>query len=333
MEREFPPRIETVEDLAALGIAVEEAAAKRYQELADRMRRHGSDNIAALFERLATMERSHAHRVAEWAAGHGVEPGPVRALAERWLESLSLGEAAETAAGEAASEIDAAARDPYLATPYRALAFAVHNEERAFRLYSYIAAAAEDPRIRACAEELASEELGHAVLLRVERRRAYHAERNREDDHELPSPRRVETLGDLLAVAAVIESWIADSLATLVDEDPSLAGLAEARRAIATRLAEERATADVPAAAVEDAMAAWRAAVPEILPGGGGAADVADSLERLRVVAEQAFAFYDGVFAASGEEEVLLKAQALSRDALELIAALAKATGPAARTV
>src|SRR5690606_37647004 len=64
-----------------------------------------------------------------------------------------------------------------LLTPYRVLSIAVENEETAFAYYAYIAAGAVDEALRTQAELLAAEELGHATLLRRERRKAYHRER------------------------------------------------------------------------------------------------------------------------------------------------------------
>ena len=60
---------------------------------------------------------------------------------------------------------------------YRALAIAVRNKERAFAFYSYIAAEARSPGVRALAEDLARDELEHAAVLRRERRRAFRRER------------------------------------------------------------------------------------------------------------------------------------------------------------
>ena len=60
----------------------------------------------------------------------------------------------------------------YLMTPHRALSLAVHNEERAFALFSNIASMADLAAVREHAEKLAKEELDHVVSLRVKRRRA-----------------------------------------------------------------------------------------------------------------------------------------------------------------
>ena len=53
-----------------------------------------------------------------------------------------------------------------MTTPYRALAMAVRNEERAFAFWSYVAAYSEDSEIKKAAEAMAREELGHVSTLR-----------------------------------------------------------------------------------------------------------------------------------------------------------------------
>lgn len=88
-------------------------------------------------------------------------------------------------------ELDAGPSSAATLTPYEALSVAVRNEQQAFRFYSYLAAIAEDDRIRARAEVLAKEELDHVVRLRARRRQAYHTEgrrpRPRPRAHDMPS--------------------------------------------------------------------------------------------------------------------------------------------------
>ncbi len=90
---------------------------------------------------------------------------------------LSAGrwEAPEALDAETAAEM----RSSRLMTPYRALAMAVRNEERAFAFWSYLAVYSEDAEIPKAAEAMAKGELGHVATLRKERRRAYHLEHDR----------------------------------------------------------------------------------------------------------------------------------------------------------
>ncbi len=323
MAEERLPKIETVADLAALGRVLERALGRKYEALADRMGRHDRKATAALFRRLAEAKRGHARAFEDWAERHGLAPRPddeaADAVAGRLLRLF--GESQDHGAREDA-ERDLWAQDPYLSSPYRALAYAVRDTERAFRLYSYLASAAVAPEAREMAENMATEELDHANLLRVERRRAYRAERAKGPRAELPAPRLVEGLADLLAVAAAVETRLAEMLKDCAARAPALDPLARERVALARRLDDERGAAPVPRPAIVKAIRAWRAADDRepATPGRDAASGVAPA--RLHATAERAFAFYDGVFAQAPDEDVMLKAQALSRAALDLITAL-----------
>ncbi len=51
----------------------------------------------------------------------------------------------------------------------------VADQEIVFRFYTHVAANSDNETVRKYAEILAKEELGHAALLRAERRYTYHA--------------------------------------------------------------------------------------------------------------------------------------------------------------
>ena len=87
-------------------------------------------------------ERHHEHYVQAWSKQHsGKTPDPA---AIRWdlPETFDLAGGRELASSR-------------LATAYRILAVAVQNEDRAFALWSYIAAHAEAGAIREAAETMA----------------------------------------------------------------------------------------------------------------------------------------------------------------------------------
>src|SRR5690349_10535760 len=127
LNAEPPAAVRSLEELFALAHAMEEDAAARYQDLAETMEAHGLGRVAGVCRMLATEERGHAGRVEAWSrTAVGVPPDPARI---RW-------EPPETFDTEEARQIAASP----LATAYRALCMAVHNEERAFALWSYIAA-------------------------------------------------------------------------------------------------------------------------------------------------------------------------------------------------
>jgi rubrerythrin len=163
--------LRSLDEMFALAHAMEQEAARRYTELADEMLRQGKDQLAVVFTQLAAAEREHIDSVAQWSQSRrGKAPDPAMV---RW-------EAPETFDPETAAEV----KSSRLMTPYRALAMAVRNEERAFAFWSYLAAYSADPEIKKASESMAKEELGHIATLRKERRRAYHREHDRKERGE-----------------------------------------------------------------------------------------------------------------------------------------------------
>ena len=170
--------LQSLDELFALANAMEQEAATKYAELAEDMRRQGRADLLTVFTDLAAAEREHVDSVRRWSQSRrGKLPDPALV---RW-------EAPETFDRDATAEISAS----NLMTPYRALAMAVRNEERAFAFWSYLAAYSGDPEIKEASEAMAKEELGHVAMLRKERRRAYRGEHDRAqaDDTRLPAER------------------------------------------------------------------------------------------------------------------------------------------------
>jgi hypothetical protein len=117
---------------------------------------------------------------------------------------------------------------PASLTPYRALAIAVRNEERAFSLLTHVAANAENTDVRLRAEALALEELQHVALLRAQRRKAFHAERHDGSNRERDIAVAIRSVADLRAVAGKLLSGalkihrgIAPELRNAGDQDAS----------------------------------------------------------------------------------------------------------------
>ena len=193
LRTEPPGPVESIEELFAIAQAMEQEAAIRYSEIADRLWREGDLRVAEVFERLAAEERGHLARVVEWSEKEkGKTPDPAQI---RWRPPETFDdEGAETT-------------DPRLLSAYRSLSMAVRNEERAFAFWSYVVAHAENPEIRLAAERMANEELEHVAALRRERRRAYHAERAAAPSQETGAP----------ANAAVLERRLAALLQELAD--------------------------------------------------------------------------------------------------------------------
>ncbi|WGD55034.1 ferritin family protein [Bradyrhizobium sp. CB1650] len=183
--------LHSLDELFALANAMEHEAATNYAELAEEMQRQGRPDLVAVFADLAAAEREHVDSVQRWSQSRcGKAPDPALV---RW-------QAPETFDPETSAEIKASR----LMTPYRALAMAVQNEERAFAFWSYLAAFAQDAEIKRAAEAMAREELGHVSTLRKERRRAYHREHGQKDADGLAraAPSRVDARRLELRLAA-----------------------------------------------------------------------------------------------------------------------------------
>ena len=204
-----PDAVRSLDELFAIAHVMEHEAATRYAQFALSMRSAGNVQLAELFERLASDERGHESSVLGWSQQRsGKAPSPA---AIRWALPETF--------DEAAAEDLASSR---LADAYRVLSMAVRNEDRAFALWSYIAAAAETPEIQEAAERMAHEELSHASELRRARRAAFHAGRAGRR-----TPERTLSIETLLAQAGRLELRLADQLRELAK---GLAG-DDARRA------------------------------------------------------------------------------------------------------
>ena len=197
------PEIQSVSMPLLVGIAssIECESLKRYATLADTMERRGEAATAAAFRVMLEEERHHVDEVARWAADLGEqvpEPGSFD-----WQLPAELSSSWDEIAGSS------------LLTPYRAFAIAVDNEKRAFALYSYLAARATDPRVRAQAERLGIEELRHAAVMRRWRREAWHRERRAAREAPQPAASAVASADALNALLAKREAAIAQAHRTI----------------------------------------------------------------------------------------------------------------------
>ena len=184
-------RAVTLRDLVGIANAIEQEAVRRYRQLADLMERRGERETAEALRAMQKEERAHITSVAHWAEELNEAVPPAEEF--EWRLPPELAASWDEIAGTA------------LLTPYRAFSIAVRNEERAFSLYIYLSAHAEDARVAGEAEKLASEELEHAALLRRWRRAAYHKEHGARSR----SRRRIATIEDLHAHLSECEAAIA----------------------------------------------------------------------------------------------------------------------------
>lgn len=270
--------VASADELLAVAQALEREAAARYRALSARMARQGDSSMAAQFAVLAGMEDRHASDIAE-----------------RGQALLGHAPALPSAGWDLPPTYDEEEARGAMLGAYQALAFAVRNEERAFVFYTYVAAEAEDPEVRALAEQLARDELQHAALLRHHRRRAFHAERPvaAEIPQSVDALRRLAQRWDRQAAAAHA------ALAKALDE----VGETE-DAAIFRRLAAQEA--ETAAGAVGDVIPKLRSA--------------ADGLRLL----EEAFDRCASIGEKSNDERVVAEAQRLAG---ERIARLALAGG------
>ena len=295
--------VQTASDLMSIALHAEREAIRRYIRLAEAMHRHGNQEAAALFERMIEEEREHERLIEEWAKLEGValrtDIGPVV-----WE------------APQVSTDYDREAVEPEYSSPYRALAFAVHNEERAFHFYTQVAATADDEVVREYAETLAREELGHAALLRSMRRRAWRLERGTARDEPDIEPATIQTLADLLSVVASAERCLADNLAALADSHPELEKVRAVTHGI---LADTEARLKTTGKPGRDAVSAIESIDRYKIKNSSLSDDPDTLLQRLHSDSDRCFAFYDAVVTHAKDEDVMLAAQKLSESVLERI--------------
>lgn len=143
-------RIRTPGTLYAHAIAIEREAAERYADLARHMDDLGNEDVAGLFRRLAVFEAEHLDTLEARTAGLSIPKVAEREYA--WLDAA----APETVARELVYR---------LLTPRAALEIALDAERRAMKFFQDVKARADDPALRALAQEMAMEEQGHVAMV------------------------------------------------------------------------------------------------------------------------------------------------------------------------
>jgi rubrerythrin len=311
-------RVKTTGDLMSIALQAEREAIRRYSQLSTRMREAGNESAAALFDRMVIEEQEHERLLLEWMARESIdenpEIGPIR-----WREP------------RVSTTYDDEARNPHHSTPYKALAFAVHNEEIAFRFYTHVASESDNEVVRKYAEILAREELGHAALLRAERRRAYHAERNTGLAQPVLDPRAIHSEADLLAATIHIDHRLAATMNMITTDSPLLVALS---REVQQQISNN-----------ENILASLALNSKE-LPGGDISSNLAQlesyhaqmegkphspdsNLQRLSKYCDRSFAFYDAIVESTASEAIMLAAQKLTSSALDRIGILKQIPGAA----
>jgi len=142
----------TLTEFMAQALAMEREAAERYSDLADAMEAHNNRDVAALFRKMAGIERKHASRIM-------VEMG--------WKDMPASPSGTPSWEGFEAPETTPGDEVHYLMQPYHALQLALVNEQRAERFFARLARAAVAESVRAAARELHAEEREHVKLVRA----------------------------------------------------------------------------------------------------------------------------------------------------------------------
>lgn len=284
--------VESLPELMAIAKAMEDEAAMRYRQLSRRMRSLDNNAAVKVFEHLASEEEAHSARVTELSvAVTGCAPKPADI---RWELPPDLED--EGMADLAVSR---------LVTPYRALSIAVRNEDRAFAFWSYVSAYAPSEAVRRYAERMAREELRHASILRMERRRAYHGELRAAG---LPP---AISMRELQEKAASLEEGIRRTCRSL---------------ASAAAVSGDEATADLLGRIAEAGSGNRRASV---FSGVGpsptqrhGAPDSVVMIDQAIAACETAAEIYLQAAESAADEGVALEAQRLSKSAITRLVAL-----------
>jgi rubrerythrin len=302
-------RVKTTADLMSIALQAEREAIRRYTELSTRTREAGNESAAALFDRMVIEEKEHERLLLEWMARESIDANP------------GIGPISWRDPG-VSTTYDDEARNPHHSTPYKALAFAVHNEEIAFRFYTHVASESDNEAVRKYAEILAREELGHAALLRAERRRAYHAERNASPAQSVLDPRSINSEADLLTVAIHIDQRLTATMNTITTDSPQLDALArEVQQQISSN---ENALAIL--ARSNSGMAAdeihGKLAQLDSCHQQTAEKTTNPDLQRLSIYCDRSFAFYDAIVESTADEATMVAAQRLTSSALDRIGML-----------
>jgi rubrerythrin len=308
--------VKTTGDLMSIALQAEREAIRRYSQLSTRMREAGNESAAALFDRMVIEEQVHERLLLEWMARESIDEnpdiGPVN-----WSDP------------QVATTYDDEARNPHRSTPYKALAFAVHNEEIAFRYYTHVAAESDNEVVRKYAEILAREELGHAALLKAERRRAYHAERDTGSAEPVLDPRAIHNEADLLAAAIHIDRSLTDTMGMITADSPQLLALVQETRqqindnenALGSLAHNSKQLPGEDISINLEQLESYNAQMEK------KSSSLDSNLQRLSFYCDRSFAFYDAIVENAADESIMLAAQKLTSAALDRIGVLQQALG------
>ncbi len=210
-------------------------------------------------------------------------------------------------------------------TAYDAWAIAVDVECAATDQLVGFLSGADDVRVKRLLLGRVRESAARTASYRMQRRAAFHAEKISEARIPFPDVRRIQIVSDLAFVAQAIERWMLRLLLQRNDHAEANDAVVELTRATIGRL-----EAFSGGHARPRRLTKWL----DRLEASTGADDAHDSslrLWQLKLMAEagRVFDYYDRIFAVAELEEILLEAQALSKDALTRLRLLGDLTSRA----
>lgn len=300
--------VKSTSDLFSIALQAEREAIRRYTQLMNDMRKGKNESAAALFDRMVTEEKEHERLLLKWMQQEGIDINPN-------IEPVIWSDP------NISTIYNDDARDPFSSSPYKALAFAVHNEEIAFRFYTHVAANTDNDIIRLYAETLAREELGHAALLRAERRIAYRREKGDKKNEPALNPQAIHNEVDLLSAAIHIDNYLSSQMSVFTDNTPAINDLAikiqEQIRNNECALNEQELEENIfPGKDITDNLKKLKAHNSSMVN------DQDLNLQRLWSCCDRSFAFYDAIMETATDEDMMLCAQKLTVTALDRISVL-----------
>jgi len=307
----LPTNIKNTQDLMSVALHAERKAIQNYSRLAKKMHDGGNKAAAALFERMILEEQDHERMLLEWMKKEGIEEN-------NHVDTISWHDP------NISTTYNKEAQNPDHSSAYRALAFAVHNEEAAFSFYAHVAAHSDNHSVRQFAELLAHEELGHAALLRAERRKAYHAERDTRMTEPQLDPATIHNESDLLAAAIHIDRYLANEMNLISEDAHKLDSLIKVTQQQIGNYENDLSRKKPPGKAITrnlEQLALYNTYMKKKY------SSPESGLQRLWACCDRSFSFYDTIVETTENETVMLTAQKLTSSALDRIGILKQILG------
>lgn len=294
--------IQTPDQLMSVALLTVRESIQQYSQLATSMRQGQNDVVADLYEVMKKEEQAHERLLIEWMTQENINENP-GAEPIQWNDPHLL------------TIYNEEARDPHYSTPYKVYAFAVHNEEQAFRFYSHIASHTKNEEVQKYAEILAHEELRHADTLRARRRQAYHVEREGNITETRLDPKIIRNRADLLTAAIYIDRYLAEEMTSILATTPAIEPLLKETQKQISMNEDILKNENMPGKQLVQNLDKFTQ-LQKLKDHNNKA------LQQLWLSCDRNFVFYDTVVATTEDEDVLHAAQQLTSITLARISKL-----------